>query len=120
MGQTTGTKFKGSATALPTVPLRAAMFDAVTGSNAVNRIWFLFFQQLAAAAAAQTNSYSQDLTPAATSFTVPHELGTLNVIAAVYSAAGVLTAPLSLTVTDEDTVTVTFLAPFTGYAVVIG
>lgn len=57
---------------------------------------------------------------ALTSVTVTHGRGTTAVLVQVFDASGVLTQPETLTITDANTVTLTFGAAFTGSVVVIG
>ncbi len=72
-----------------------------------------------AAAGSGLTKYSTSWS-ALSAVTITHNLGTVDVLVQVYSSAGVLTNPLTATVTGANALDLTFAAPFTGSAVVIG
>jgi hypothetical protein len=121
MGQTVGTQFEATAATAPPVPSRTDMWDGPGAKSLGNmtRQWYLFFQALVTLTEQGVTSYATSWT-AQTTVTVSHNLNTMDVGAFVYNASNVLTAPQSVTVTDANTVTLTFASSFTGRVVVFG
>lgn len=118
MGQSTATTFTPSQLK-PIFPSRTDMFTGPGMDSLGNlaRDWFLFFQQLAAESAIA--KYSTSWT-SQTTVVVTHNLQTLDVGWFVYNSSGVAQTPASVTVNDENTLTLTFGSAFTGRVVVFG
>lgn len=99
---------------LPNPPKLAEFKDQKTGELSLTaHRWFTKVKDTA------LEVFVQSFT-AATTVTASHMLDTTAVMVSVYNATGLLITPATVTVTDANTVTLTFGSPTTGTVVIIG